>query len=240
MSSEYVTNKLGQGPWSKLALYILFRYLSEGLWINCSPRLWYSVILEPEYKIRTMVWDFGGDLTEFTIEAFEDGGKRKDEILYKLDLHFDPTHPESVSFVNRMENVYSYMKTYAGPHSIMEGGKDIHGKGRWFERAEDPWREEDRETRDKYGGDTDRERWNKVFGPLENIGKIESVNSYEKKSVLHEHEIPYEDYFNLLDNLKNTDDDIKVGGKTAASFIRCREWALFALLEMQRYYYGSC
>jgi len=217
-SHDYHDNK--QGPWGKLYAYLNFRRLLQGLWIE-DPPFWFKAITDDDIIIRTGLYtdSGGGPLTGYDILVFNRYRERKP--MLRMSLSFDSPNTDTV-FIERMKLAYSYMKSYA------------EGKN-WLERA-----------CDRYDDDcVDGVLWDKIFGPLHGIGKVSDKDLGNMKCF--NYDSPYgrwaDEISILLDGITrfpSENIDITFHNKTAVLVKKARQWALLALLEMQRYYYTSC
>lgn len=216
MSDSYDYHDKEQGPWGKLYAYLNFRRLLQGLWVD-EPQFWFKAITDREIVIKTDLYtdSGGGPLDGYNISVFYEYNEKKP--LFSMSFRYRCLGnylgiSDDIVFVRRMKRAYSYMKSYA------------HGKS-WFEKA----------SCERMDGCLDHVRWNDIFGPLDDIGKMlnKDLNNMNDRWA--------DKIFVLLDGVERfPSEDITFSNETAVLVKKARQWALLALLEMQRYYYTSC
>jgi len=218
MSDSYSYSSEEKEPWGKLQTYLEFRLLCEGLWITHGPHFWFDAITNDNIHIlRSFSGDTGGGpVHHFYIRVFKEYGKRKR--LFEISLSFDEVFSYNAVFIKRAEAVYRYMESYSKGET-------------WFDKACWCYGEEPGED----NGFVDHRLWNKLFGPLEDISRVSNEDYASRRNILPANG------FGLLSNLSSFPSaDISFRNKTAVSIQKAREWALFALLEMQRQDFTTC
>ena len=216
MSDSYYMEDIGDNPWFKLYIYIRFRVLSEGLWIGTSPSFWFDVIMDDETVIKEVVeGDSGARIDHYTISVYK--GHNPDKILYGTKLACTNIDSAGGTFVKRAKEVYKYMKTYS----------DISG---WLDNA----RDFDKQCSDDEGYTLNANDWNKIFGPFDNTGTVD-LKSFDFSTV--DPLLPK--IFGLLASMHDYSDliqEISFPDDVHERMDIAKEWALFVLLEMVRYY----
>ena len=216
MSASYYLKDVASNPWLKLYIYIRFRVISEGLWINTSPGLWFRAIMNEETIIDEIIdGDTGSPMDNYSISVYKRYNPEK--VLFGISLTYDSANSASKTFVKRAKKVYDYTRGYGG---------EANG---WLESALELYWDDEEEM-----SVLDIESWNKLFGPFDNTGMV-NLKSFNFSSV--DPLLPK--IFGLLASLHDYGDlikDIDFDDAVSKDICRAKEWALLALLEMVRYY----
>lgn len=210
MSESHKYKALAESPWHKLQAFLDFRIMLEGIWIK-DPKFWFEAITEEFIEISTELYtDSGGGPLHTFCIKVSEPGK----VLLDMSLNFAEVWSDSAVFVARMKAMYRYMKSYS------EGNT-------WFERA--CWSHGDED------GFVDGGEWDKCFGPLQDVGRVpfkdlsDIRNTYPAAG------------FQLLGGLAYVDpSEVHFSGGTAKLVKASKEWALMALLDMERYFFAVC
>jgi len=218
MSESYTIVESGSANiWNKLYAYLLFRVLSEGIWIVKDPSFWFRTILDMSMKIGyTWRIDTGGYPNNFTITVETDQHRFDQEAgtRFSTSITYDElVYTAASSFAYRAMDIYRYMNNFVGPGKMMF-------------------------TKLKNSQKFDVAAWNRAFGPLNKVGEL----SYEDLvlSELTNMTIQIRGFDLLADTYHIPKSDIRFTGKTGELVKICRKWALFAIMEMERFYHGTC
>jgi hypothetical protein len=219
MSTTYTQLINGIDHWSKLYAYLLFRIASDGIWIQKDPEFWFNAITDKTIIIKFLLTgDTGGGPLHTAKVSVKN--KSTNRVLFTTILTFDHVFTNT-SFSTRALEVYTYMNSYADGKS-------------WYEKAQCQGEEGCRVP------DMSLLEWNELFGPLEYVARLDN----DIFSLHQDINISLPDTgFNLLSALATIpklDITLTPTRKMKITMEMCRQWALFAILEMRRYYYGCC
>jgi hypothetical protein len=223
MSESYDSFDKATDVWDKLYTYLKFREMCNGMWVNCHPELWYNIITDYWNLIEIKKsWDSGGGpLSHYHVRA-KDGDYDHAKTLYELTI----VHEDSslgVGFFRVIDEAYRYMKSY------MESESDSPiSKAYYFS--------------DSYEKDSKLNvaKWCKLFDITDAVGELPVIGKDCYYTDMHIKEIP-EDGFKFLSMSRAfTQGHIKPLKDLAKEVILAKQWALAALLEMQRYHCTSC
>ena len=217
MSDLFAYKQAASNPWLKLRIYQLFRITCEGLWIDKDPAFWYNAILDKDIYIEEIINidSGGGPLDNYSISVCHKD--KPSDILFEIDLTYREVIGSGKVFIERAEAVYRYISSYA------------KGKN-WIEKA--------KYVKNRYGEDCPIKPipWDNTFGPLSGVKKIKPKSGkYRALSCF--------DVYSLLDDItkhKRLIKNVSFTEETQERICKAKTWALFTLLEMQRYYCTSC
>jgi hypothetical protein len=216
MSDSYYLEQTVDSPWMKLYFYLRFKILSEGLWINSEPGLWFEAIMNHGIAITEVIdGDTGAPLNRYSISV-----RRKhspDVAIFGISLYYDAKAFIGRVFAKRLEEVYNYIRDYSDASGWLNSARELHKL----------YLHEERYT-------LSIERWNEVFGPFDNTGsaEIKFFKFVEVHPLLPR-------IFGLLASLQNYSSlikDVSFEDAVHKNMGQAKEWALFALLDMLRYY----
>jgi hypothetical protein len=213
MSDSNKYNSTSKTPWQKLLDFLNFRRVCEGVWVNSSPEDWCKWVLCDRTIIEVDVFeDSGGMFSKFELTVKDLYLKDDKHVYFKFVGRYPDEYDCGKYYYHRVkEDVYKYLSSYA------EGDT-------WYDKA-------------NYGDEDDPlpgKKWLEAFGIDENVDKLpdEILNGYVK--------YPWHT-FDLLDNIDHLPKgEMTFTGDTAESIKLAKQFALMALLDMQRYYYSAC
>ena len=219
MSDSYSCKNVGNDPWTKLLIYLRFRIISEGLWIEKSANFWFDAIMDEDTIItENKYYDSGGGpLDHHIIRVYKSYNPKK--TLFETDFTYEDASEMGQVFVKRAEEVYRYVKSYGD------------GNG-WYDAAI--------KLCEQYSDDhsIDAKKWHKVFELSEGVGMVD-FELFNEISI----DPLFPEIFGLLATLHDKAyliESISFNDEVSKNICRVKEWAMYALLEMERYYCTAC
>jgi len=218
MSEVLVIKDKAMNVWGKLYIYLMFRVISEGMWIGGKdPKFWFNAILNNTMWISyTWHMDTGGYPDNFVITVGTDQYRLDEKAgeRFSMSITYDDIiYPAITSFAHRATSMYEYMNHFAGP------GKTMIAKIKNYQKL-------------------DINRWDEAFGPLSKAKAL----SYDdlQLSELTDMDMRIRGFELLADIDHIPRSHIRLTGETGKLVRKCRDWALFAIMEMERFHYATC
>ena len=202
--------------WSKLYAYLLFREECGGKWINSGPRSWYEYIVNDMYKINIKESiDDGGGLSSFRIEVINGADKSVFEISMQRWIYHDNSE-----FYKTMGRAYEYMSR----HSHLRNDRKT------------PFNVSERYSKDSK---IDNIRWCQEFEIDKDIEKLPIIDNKEN---FNTDLLSFaSEGFRFLSEIGDFKDCLKItNSQLEKEVYTAKQWAIFALIEMQRYYVHAC
>lgn len=202
--------------WSKLYAYLLFREECGGKWINSGPRDWYEYIVNDMYKINIKESiDDGGGLSSFKIEVINGSDKPIFEIrmqrwIYHDNSEFHKTVGRAYEYMNRHSHLRNDRKT---PFNISERYSKVSkiDNIRWCEEFE-------------------------IDKDIEELPIIENEKNFNTGLLTFASE-----GFRFLSKVGDFKDCLAITDSQLERKVHtAKQWAIYALIEMQRYYVHAC
>lgn len=219
MSDSYDYKTASYGSWLKLADFLRYFSLCEGMWIGKEAKFWYDAIADSDIRIDTELYtdSGGGPLAVFNITVID---TRKDEVLFQTNIEFQDTILDTVPFAQRMRQTYRYMRSYAGGDDDGENRPDTL----WGLASADDFEDLD----DFFNPRV----WNDIFCGLEEVKEIELTEGEGVDIPLRNFQLAEAMCYNDADTL------LKIAGKKELQI--AKNWAAYVLLVMRRAQYTSC
>jgi hypothetical protein len=223
MSDAYDSFDKAINVWSKLYTYLKFRQMCNGMWISCYPELWYDIITDSYNLIETSInWDSGGGpLSNHYVKA-KRGDYDTAEILYEIAMTYEDPECLGDGFFKVADSACRYMKSYM--HSKSDS---LMSKAIYFSRSY----EKDSKLK--------ADKWCKLFGITDDVGELPVIGN-DLYGDIHIKEIPENGFKFLSISTAFTQGHVEPLKDLAKEVTLAKQWALVALLEMQRYHCTSC
>lgn len=200
-----------EDSWGKLYAYLLFRRECGGKWINSSARDWYEYIIDNAYKIHIKESiDDGGGHSLFKIEV----SNGLDEIVFEMKL-YRWVYYDDREFYKTMKDAYEYMSDYSHLRNDRRTPFNIAERYKQYTKINNI-------------------RWCEEFEIDEDVEKLIII---DKKNQLNF----ATDGFRFLSKMTGYEKHIKIiDNKLEKEIYVAKQWAMLALIEMQRYYVHAC